>query len=180
MNFRHIKRAALAALTIVGCAAPAFGQGALKPVDANIVNTPSNPVPVTGTVTLGGSGVTGTLKSGDKTVTVHSSTIDVTSVVAANHQTPVLDVSDHKEVRVVISNGSCGPCSNLIAEVYAFAATGNSYQIDEIPVNFTPTSFGAWATRTYSTPGARLMIALRATTGGSSNSARVALFGRAN
>jgi hypothetical protein len=180
MDHRNLRRAAIAALAILASAGTAFGQGALKPVDANIVNTPSNPVPVTGTVTIGGSGVTGTLKSGDKTVTVHSSTIEVTSVVAANHQTPVLDVSDYKEVRVVISNGTCGPCSNLIAEVYALPATGSSYQIDEIPVNFSPTSFAAWATRTYSTPGARLLIALRATTGGSSNSARVALFGRTN
>jgi hypothetical protein len=170
----------LAAAGLLLGAALAHAQGALKPVDANIVNTPSNPVPVVGTVTLGGNGVTGTLKSGDKTVTVHNAPIEVTTVVSQNHQTPVLDVSDYKEVRLAVSNGSCGPCSNLVVDVYAFPATGSGYRIDEFPVDFTPTTFGAWASRTYSTPGMRLMVALRATAPGSSNTVRVALFGRAN
>jgi len=169
---------------VAACLALAAGlaqaQGALKPVEARIVNTPSNPVPVVGTVTLGGGGVTGTLKSGDKTVTVHDAAIEVTTAVSANHRTGALDVSDYKEVRVAVSNGSCSPCSNLVVEVYALTANGGGYQIDEFPVNFTATSFGAWASKTYTLPGSKLLIGLRATTSGSSNSVRVALFGRAN
>jgi hypothetical protein len=171
---------ALAAACLVLPAGLAHAQGVLKPVDARIVNTTSNPVPVVGTVTLGGGGVTGTLKSGDKTVTVHDAAIEVTSTSSGSQLTPALDVGDYKEVRVAISNGSCSPCSNLVVEVYARTANGGSYQIDEFPVNFTATSLGAWNSKTYTTPGSKLVIAVRATTPGSSNSVRVALFGRAN
>lgn len=171
---------ALATACLALPAGMAHAQGALKPVEARIVNTPGEPVPVVGTVTLGGAGVTGTLKSGDKTVTVHNAAIEVNSVVAGNHQTPALDVADYKEVRMAVSNGTCGPCSNLIVEVYAFPATGSGYRIDVFAVDFTTTTFGAWASRTYTTPGVKLQVALRATTPGTSNSVRVALFGRAN
>jgi hypothetical protein len=180
MSNRSPLFSALLAAGIAVSAGLVHAQGALKPVDARIVNTESNPVPVTGTVTLGGGGVTGTLKSGDKTVVVHEGTIQVTTTSEANHTTPFLDVSDYKEVRLVISNGSCGPCSNLVAEVFAGSATGSPFRIDMVPVDFTTTTFGAWASRTYSTPGMRLLVALRATTPGTSNSVRVAVFGRAN
>jgi hypothetical protein len=160
----------------------ALAQGAIKPIEARIVNTPSNPVPVVGTVTLGGNGVTGTLKSGDKTVTVHEAPIQVTTSVSGNHMTAQFDVSDYKEGRVAVSSNSCSPCADIVVAVIAVTANGGVYQIDEFPVNVASAGpdGGRWNSKTYSTPGSKIFLTLRTTASGASHSLRVALLGRAN
>ena len=45
MNHRNFSRAAVAALAILASAGTAFGQGAIKPIEALVVNPPSRPVP---------------------------------------------------------------------------------------------------------------------------------------
>lgn len=178
--------ALIASAIAVGVGALASGavhaQGALKPVDARIVNTPSQPVPVTGTVKLdGGVGaITGTLKSGDKTVTILDTTIPVDDSFFGNHTTSLLDVADYKEVRIAVSNGTCGPCGEVVAAVFVNTANGGSYQIDQFTVNLASAGVGHFNSKTYTVPGSKLSVSLRATTPGTSNSVRVAVLGRTN
>jgi hypothetical protein len=166
---------------LVCLAAPAIAQGPPGPVPVVVTNSPASPVPVTGTVKLdGGVGaVTGTMKSGDKTATVFDDAIVVNTPNFGNHGTGNLAVGDYKEVRVAISRSSCSPCGDIRAAVFVSSADGFAQQIDEFPIG-TPGESFPWASRTYSVPGSRLFIALRATTSGNSNSMLVAVFGRAN
>jgi hypothetical protein len=177
LNFRVVVSAACLVLPV----AIAHAQGALKPIEARIVNTPSNPVPVVGTVKLeGGVGaVTGT--SGDKNVGVFDSLIDVFTPTFGNHNTPELDVVGFKEVRIMVSRSSCGPCGDIVAQVSVRSgvAGGFGHKIDEFPVGEPGGSF-PFITKTYTVPGSKLMITLRATTAGTSNSVLVGVVGRAN
>jgi hypothetical protein len=171
-----------AAAALGAFAGPAPAQ-VFKPLEAVVVNPPSRPVPVTGTVKLdGGVGaITGTLKSGDKNVTAYEQFIDVTSPTSGNHGTAQVDVSDFKEVRVSVSRSSCGPCSQIQVSVFGVTALGKFFQMDEFVANQ-----GAggdtfpWASRTYSVPGSKLQVALRAVEGGTSNSTLVTIVGRGN
>jgi hypothetical protein len=183
----HARALMLSAATALGLAAlatslPSHAQGALKPVDAMIVNPPSRPVPVTGTVKLdgGAGGITGTLKSGDKNVTAFEQFIDVTSPTGGNHGTGQVDVSDFKEVRVSVSRSSCGPCSQILVAVFGITALGKSFQMDEFVANQGAGDAFPWASRTYSVPGSKLHVSLRAAEGGTWNSVQVTVVGRAN
>jgi hypothetical protein len=170
-----------AAAALGAFAGPAPAQ-VFKPLEAVVVNPPSRPVPVTGTVKLdGGIGaITGTLKSGDKTLTAYDQPIDVTTPTFGNHGTGQVDVSDFKEVRLSVSRGSCGPCSQIEVQVYGVTANGRSFQIDQFVADQAGTGSFPWASRTYSVPGSKLSVSLRAVDGGTSNSALVTIMGRAN
>lgn len=173
----------IAAIAALCAAGPALAQ-VFKPVDALIVNPPSRPVPVTGTVKLdGGVGaITGTLKSGDKNVTVYDLPVDVTTPTFGNHGTGSLDVSDYKEVRVSVSRGSCSNCAQIEVAVYGVSANNRFYQIDQFVANQSGTNSFPWASRTYSVPGAKLAVSLRTIDppASSLNSVLVSIIGRAN
>jgi hypothetical protein len=173
----------LAAAAALGAfAGPAPAQ-VFKPLEAVVVNPPSRPVPVTGTVKLdGGVGaITGTLKSGDKTLTAYDQVIEVTTSTFGNHLTGQVDVSDFKEVRLSVSRGSCGPCSQIEVQVYATTANGRPFQIDQYVADQAGTGSFPWSSRTYSVPGSKLSVSLRAVGGGATgNSVLVTIVGRAN
>jgi hypothetical protein len=145
----------------------AIGQSGPPSVNATVINTPSNPVPVT-------------VQGGEQTVTVYNASISVTTPVYGNHGTGALDVAAYKQVRLVISDGSCGPCGAIVAAVFVSPPTGSPYQIDQFPVDTQGAGVALWATRTYEVPGANLSVSLRSMTSGTVNSVRVAVFGRAN
>ena len=171
-------------LTLLGLASgAALAQQTLPTVQpVAVTNTAANPVPVVGTVKLdGGVGtITGTVKSGDKNVTVFDQGISVSDAFFGNHGTGQLEVSDYKEVRVAISHGSCGPCGEITAAVFVNTAAGGSYQIDQFPVTNVGAGVAVWSTKTYTVPGSKLTVSLKANTTGTSNSVRVAVIGRGN
>jgi hypothetical protein len=177
-----IPLAAALCLATLAAALPARAQGALKPVEALIVNPPTLAVPVTGTVRLeGGVGaITGTLKSGDKNLTLYDNFVTVDTSSFGNHVVGPIDVSDYKEVRLSFSDGSCGPCGPIVAAVSAVSANGRFYQIDQFPIDKEGAGVGRWATRTYTVPGSKIVVSLRSTTAGTNNSVLVAIIGRAN
>jgi hypothetical protein len=172
----------VAAAAALGAFAGSVPAQVFKPLEAVVVNPPSRPVPVTGTVKLdGGVGaITGTLKSGDKTLTAYDQLIEVTSTTGGNHGTGQVDVSDFKEVRLSVSRSSCGPCSQIEVEVYGITANGRQFQIDQYVADQSPTGSFPWSSRTYSVPGSKLQVSLRAVNGGTANSALVTIVGRAN
>jgi hypothetical protein len=146
------------------------------------VNTPGNPVPITGTVTLqGGVGtISGSVRSADQNVTLYENFIQVTSVVDGNAGTPLVPVKDYKEVRLAVQRGSCGPCSDpVMVSVYVRGSGGTTYQIDQFPVSEPAAGVGFFASRTYTTPGEMLAVGLRNSSPGN-NTVRVLLVGRSN
>lgn len=171
----------IAAIAALCAAGPALAQ-TFKPLEAVVVNPPSRPVPVTGTVRLdGGVGaITGTLKSGDKTLTVYEGDTGVTSTVSANHSLGQLDVSDFKEIRLSVARGSCSPCSQIEVEIFGITPGGRFIRIDQFVANQTATNSFPWASRTYSTPGPKIMVRLAAVEPGTSNAVSVTIVGRAN
>jgi len=180
----NLVRSAATALGLATLVAslPGHAQGVLKPLDAVIVNPPSQPVPVTGTVRLdGGVGaVTGTLKSGDKNITAYDQFLTIDTPNFGNHSTGQIDVADFKEVRLSVSRGSCGPCSQVAVRVVGGTASGKFFTIDEFVANQANDDSFPWASRTYSVPGSKLLVQLRALNGGTSQSVLVAIVGRAN
>ena len=157
-----------------------------------VVNTPANPVPIsgniTGTVTLEGVGaISGAVESADQNVTVYNDFIRVTTVSFGNAQTPVVDVKDFKEVRVTVERGSCGPCSDPV-EVFVTARPtpnpdlgfANTVTIDSFKVDQPAFGVGFFVSRTYRVPGDGVQVWLRNPSSGASNSVNVVIVGRAN
>jgi hypothetical protein len=163
-------------------AGAALAQGVFRPLETVVVNPPTMPVPVTGTVKLdGGVGaISGAVKSADKNVVLVEQTLTVTSTTGGNAVSAVVDVSDYKEVRIAISSGSCGPCSPVVGSVYAYGTGVSPFQIDELAVNGKGEGVAEWVTRTYTVPGQRFYVSLRSTVPGGNNSVRVLVVGRAN
>ena len=174
--------AATLCLATLAAVPPARAQGAIRPVEALIVNPPAMAVPVTGTVKLeGGVGaITGTVKSGDKNMTAYDQFVTVDTPVFGNHAIGPVDVADFKEVRVSVSRSSCGPCSQVEVMVRGLTAGGRSFQIDQFVADQAGNNDFPWASRTYSVPGSKLVVSLRALNGGTSQSVLVAIVGRAN
>jgi hypothetical protein len=182
MSRQHLLTLAAAA-ALGALAGPAHAQ-TFKPLEAVIVNPPSRPVPVTGTVKLdGGVGaITGTLKSGDKNVTVQELTLDVDTGVFQNDLTPQIDVSDYKEVRLTVARGSCSNCAAIEVMVFGYSASGQQFPIDQFMADQTGTNAFPFASKTYSVPGSKINLGLRTVAAplNSSNSVRVTIIGRAN
>lgn len=161
--------AATLCLATLAAAPPARAQGAIRPIEALIVNPPAMAVPVTGTV-----------KSGDKNMTAYDQFVTVDTPVFGNHAIGPVDVADFKEVRVSVSRSSCGPCSQVEVMVRGLTAGGRSFQIDQFVADQAGNNDFPWASRTYSVPGSKLVVSLRALNGGTSQSVLVAIVGRAN
>lgn len=177
---QHLSTLAAAA-ALCALAGPTLAQ-TFKPLEAVIVNPASRPVPVTGTVKLdGGVGaVTGTLKSGDKNITAFDQIVTVNTSNFGNHRLPEVDVADFKEVRLSVSRSSCSPCSQIAVQVSGVTSTGRFFMIDEFVANQTNDTSFPFASRTYSVPGSKLSVALRAVDGGTSNQVVVTIIGRGN
>lgn len=183
MHTRTLMLTAAAAMGLAAFATPLPSHAqTFKPLEAMVINPASRPVPVTGTVRLdgGAGGIAGTLRSGDRTVTAYDEVLEVTSPTTGNHGTGPIDVAEFKEVRLSLSRGSCSPCSQVEVFVYGITPGGRSMQIDQFVANQSGTDSFPWASRTYSVPGPRLSVGLRAVTGGTSNSMAVTVVGRAN
>jgi hypothetical protein len=157
--------------------APVPRPGATTPVQ--VMNGASNPVPVTGNVTLGGSPsvtVSGNVAttSADSTVLIHEEILTVNTTVGANHRTAEVDVSAYKYVRVVAARGSssCQVCNGSTVEVE------NPYTLDR--ASFPSTVNFPVFQEVYTVPGQKLTVAIA--NGGSPATSQwiVRIYGRRN
>jgi hypothetical protein len=172
LRFPALPFAAAAALCAL--AAPASAQ-TFKPVESLVINPSTRPVPVTGTLRLEGGS-----RSGDRTVTAYDQFLTVDTPNFGNHVTGQIDVADFKEVRVSVARSGCSPCSQVEVSVHGITEGGRFFPIDEFVANQNGNGAFPWASRTYSTPGSRLRVALRAVNGGTTQSVLVTVVGRAN
>ena len=174
-------KAIVAVVVTIGVCGLAFAQapdprpGATTPVQ--VMNGASNPVPVTGNVTLGGSPsvtVSGNVAttSADSTVLIHEEILTVDSPVDANHRTAAVDVSAYKYVRVLAARGSCTGCN------------GNTVRVEN-PYTLDLASFPSGANfpvfqEVYTVPGEKLTVAIA--NGGSPATSQwiVRIYGRRN
>ena len=157
----------------------AWGAAQTPPsAPVTVVNSTSNPVPVTGTVSITGD-VAGGVQSLDENVTLYSEQLQVTST-SFFVSTPEIDVKAYKEVRVVIERDSCGPCATISAGVLVKGSKGFLQNIDAFSATSEGVGVGQFASRTYTVPGDKMQIYLRAGAGGTSNSVSVLVIGRAN
>jgi hypothetical protein len=170
----------------IGACGLAFAQapdprpGATTPVQ--VMNGASNPVPVSGKVTLGGSPsvtVSGNVAttSADSTVLIHEEFLTVNTTVDANHRTAEVDVSPYKYVRVVAARSSLSCAGGA-------ACNGNTVRVEN-PDTLDQVSFPGSVSfpvfqEVYTVPGQKLTVAIA--NGGSPATSvwAVRIYGRRN
>jgi hypothetical protein len=171
----------VAVVVTIGVCGLAFAQapdprpGATTPVQ--VMNGASNPVPVTGNVTVSGSPdvtVSGSVAttSEDTTVLLQETFLNVNTTIPANHRTDAVDVSPYKTVRVVVANGSCFGCGGYTVLIE------NPYVIGKATIPGSP-SFPVF-TETYVVPGQTLRVAIGNNVSGETSGWAVRIYGRRN
>lgn len=166
---------------LIWCATSFFTGTVLAAGSApvTVVNNAGNPVPITGSVTIKGD-VAGGLQSVDENVTLFDDFIEVTYPFFGNHNTPFLNVKAYKEVRVVVERGSCTGCGDPISAAVVVGSSSSVAQIDTLMATNEGVGIGYFVSRTYTVPGDRMAISLKAAKPGTTNTVHVFVSGRAN
>ena len=143
-----------------------------------VVNTSSNPVPVTGSLAITGTptfSVSGEVQSvsADKTTFALQENVRVKTTIPANHRTSTIDVSGFRSVRVGVTLDFCSGCGAVTVVI------GNPYPIDTVIIPATNGGDRGFS-RVYEVPGEQLTISIGNNVPNEDSDWLVRVFGRAN